>query len=40
LEGLDCAPRFRFVPSDARTAANSLRPSMLISGCPSVMPVQ
>ena len=39
LEGLDCAPRLRFALSNARTLANSLRPSMLTSGaqasCPS-----
>lgn len=33
LGGRDCAPCFRFVPNAVRTVANSLRPSMLISGC-------
>jgi hypothetical protein len=40
LEGRDCAPRFRFAPNDVRMLASSLRPSMLISGGPSVMPAQ
>src|ERR1700681_1305467 len=37
LEGRDCAPRFRFARTTARTATNSFRPSTLIWGSPSVM---
>jgi hypothetical protein len=40
FEERDRAPRFRFAPNDARTAASSFRPSVLISGGPSAMLAQ